>query len=221
MGLVDYVKKTYDSLSENEIRWQGRSVEIIDPLPDNIEIREVLKTVKLMVPDFLIGKIGSIKIGDHQKLRSRGVDAIFDKNDNLIVTNDQSDNYDLMNDIVHEIAHIAEDHYAPLIYSDKKIRQEFLNKRKALKRRLEQMDYDLTDYDFHKLKYNKDFDHFLWKEVGYNELAQIGHDLFLSPYAATSLREYWADAFEDYFLKNPKTVKQYCPAVFEKISNIF
>ena len=44
--------------------------------------------------------------------------------------------------------------------------------------------------------------------------------LFVSPYAATSLREYYASGFEDYYLNNGKVIKKISPALYEKINNL-
>jgi hypothetical protein len=46
--------------------------------------------------------------------------------------------------------------------------------------------------------------------------------LFLSPYGATSLREYFSNAFEGYFLNDEKEyVKKISPAVYNKLDKLF
>ena len=55
----------------------------------------------------------------------------------------------------------------------------------------------------------------------YLELSKILKGLFISPYAATSLREYFATAFADYYLdSNHDFLKKSSPAVYKKIFNI-
>jgi Mlc titration factor MtfA (ptsG expression regulator) len=44
--------------------------------------------------------------------------------------------------------------------------------------------------------------------------------LFCSPYGATSIREYFANAFEYYFIKDPKYVKKVSPRVYVKINQL-
>ena len=44
--------------------------------------------------------------------------------------------------------------------------------------------------------------------------------LFVRAYAATSLREYFATAFEAYFLKGPYSIKHISPEVYKKIDTI-
>ena len=54
--------------------------------------------------------------------------------------------------------------------------------------------------------------------VGYPTLTQLTPNLFVSPYGATSLREYFANCFEEYFARRQYNhVKKISPAVYEKI----
>ena len=56
------------------------------------------------------------------------------------------------------------------------------------------------------------------KTVGYDKLRHLVSGLYLSPYAATSLSEYWANGFEAIFTgEDPKYIKQICPALYEKL----
>ena len=41
--------------------------------------------------------------------------------------------------------------------------------------------------------------------------------LFISPYSATSLREYFAKSFQRYFMGDMEQIQKISPAVFEKI----
>ena len=45
-------------------------------------------------------------------------------------------------------------------------------------------------------EYSKEFDMFLLQDVGYDKLSEIAKGIFISPYAATSLREYIATAYK-------------------------
>ena len=70
------------------------------------------------------------------------------------------------------------------------------------------------------LDYSYDFDMFLLNEVGYPLLTQLTIGLFLSPYGTTSLREYFAESFECFFLRDRVAVKTLSPACFEKITDL-
>jgi len=44
--------------------------------------------------------------------------------------------------------------------------------------------------------------------------------LFVSPYAITSLREYFSTGFEEYFLKDRNYLKNMSPAIYNKIEGL-
>ena len=45
-------------------------------------------------------------------------------------------------------------------------------------------------------------------------------NLFCSPYGATSIREYFANGFEFYFVKNRKLVKTVSPQLYKKLIEV-
>ncbi len=77
--------------------------------------------------------------------------------------------------------------------------------------------YWTDDYDFENLKYNESFDIFLYKRVGKNMLRSITSGLFIRPYAAVSLREYFATGFEAYYLGKQDTLEKISPILYDKI----
>ena len=71
-------------------------------------------------------------------------------------------------------------------------------------------------------EYDFDFDQFLLKDVGYEKLSKIVSGIFISPYAPTSLREYFATAFTEFYL-NPNEhgfLKKIAPALYNKLEKI-
>ena len=63
-----------------------------------------------------------------------------------------------------------------------------------------------------------EFDNFLLNKIGYDKLSLLIQGLFLNPYAATSLREYFATGFTDFYLDaNHNTLKSICPALYRKL----
>ena len=67
-------------------------------------------------------------------------------------------------------------------------------------------------------EYNEDFDMFLYETVGYDKLALLTQGIFISPYAATSLREYFATGFSDYYIEsNHNYLKTVSPQLYKKI----
>jgi len=56
--------------------------------------------------------------------------------------------------------------------------------------------------------------------VGYPLLTSLTVDIFPSPYGATSLREYFANAFEKYFMEESERVREISPQVYKKIEEL-
>ena len=100
------------------------------------------------------------------------------------------------------------------------LRSEFLGKRNRLKNILEANDWDTTGLNFSETEYNEEFDSFLYEEVGYIELGARSMGLHVSPYAITSLREYWAVGFEDYFIGDREYTQKISPQLFSKIEGV-
>ena len=58
---------------------------------------------------------------------------------------------------------------------------------------------------------------FLYADVGYPLLTSLTMGLFISPYAATSLREYFARGFEEYYIGDRKYLTNISPVLYNKI----
>ena len=86
------------------------------------------------------------------------------------------------------------------------------------KERLPVLKFEERKVTTFKVDFSKKFDEFLYLIVGYPTLTQLTPTLFVSPYGATSLREYFANCFEEYFARRQYDhVKKISPAVYEKI----
>ena len=58
---------------------------------------------------------------------------------------------------------------------------------------------------------------FLHQKVGYDKLSSVIQGLFISPYAATSLREYFATGFTDFYMDSDhKYLKTVSPQSYMK-----
>ena len=164
--------------------------------------------------------VESIFIGDFEEFHERQVNALF-KDGAVYVTNAQTDNDDMIDDIVHEIAHSAEDLYGYEIYaSDSKLINEFRQKRISFEKLLKSQGFNTQGYDFEDVEYNLDFDDYLYQEVGYPTLESLCIGLFPNAYSPTSIREYFATGFEMYFLGDRQYLKKISPVLHRKIEEI-
>ena len=158
-------------------------------------------------------------VGIVPEFEERSVNALY-KGGTIYVTNEQTDEGDMIDDIVHELAHSVETFASQDIYSDASIEQEFLGKRKKMFDILSQEGYNIPARYFLDTEYDEDFDMFLYKVVGYPLLTTLTMGLFTSPYATTSLREYFAKGFEEYFIGDRIYLKKISPRLYTKISDL-
>ena len=161
-----------------------------------------------------------IIIGHFDEFDEYSVNAFYD-GAAIYISNIQDDEDDMYDDVVHEVSHSIESPHGFVIYGDEKIKNEFMHKRKRLHDILWARGFKAPLSFFRDLEYNKEFDEFLHKKVGYDKLANLLVGLFISPYAATSLREYFATGFTDYYVHSDHNLlKKVSPELYKKLSLI-
>ena len=71
-------------------------------------------------------------------------------------------------------------------------------------------------------EYDYEFDQFLLKDVGYDKLSDVVNGIFISPYSPTSLREYFATGFTEFYMhpNNHGFLKKTSPALYSKLEKI-
>jgi len=198
------------------------SIDIIvkDSLPENIDIDFVIKYVTARIPDFLIDGVDIIYVGQFESLIQREVNALYEDGA-IYITNDQDDEMDMIDDLVHELAHSNEDRFADIIYGDGKLEEEFLRKRTFLSRVLKHVGETPPPPQFLvSLNFDQDIDDYLYKEVGYTPLWNYVNGIFPSPYAATSIREYFARGFEEYFIGDRKSLTKNNIVLYSKLQDL-
>ena len=186
-------------------------------LNDGVSVEAAVAKYEALLPRHLLSCIEMIIFGDFEQFHERGINAFYDAN-TIFISNLQDDEADILDDLIHELSHGVEEQYGYQIYSDQKIYNEFLNKRMHLYKILWEMGYKAPRTFFQDVEFSREFDDFLHKQVGYDKLSGVIQGLFISPYAATSLREYFATAFTDFYMDpNHKFLKTISPVVYEKI----
>jgi hypothetical protein len=159
----------------------------------------------------------AVRIGMFEEMIERQINAMY-KDGVLYISNVQNNNEDMLDDIIHEIAHAVEEHNSELIYQDERLMVEFLGKRKRLFSLLKNEGYNVNIEQFMNTKYNFDFDMFLFQEVGYPILETLTMGLFLSPYSITSINEYFGVGFEQFYLEEANYIAKICPVLYQKIN---
>jgi len=191
-------------------------VFVIDDTQPVVDIPTFCEEVESYVPARLMSNIEVVYIGNFKELENRN--AAF-SNGGIYMTCTEPTTFDMVENFVHEVAHSLEALHGLELYS-KDLRDEFLGKRNRLYHILSSEGYHINPLLYSFTEYNKKFDNFLANEVGYPTLLTLTMGLFVSPYGATSLQEYFANGFEKYFLDNPRTVRDTSPVLYKKIEEI-
>ena len=186
--------------------------------PTIISFIEVVNKIEKNIPQHMFDEIDEIFVGSFEENDSRALEAHYESGA-IYITNDMVTVDDYVESIIHETAHSIEQARGFEIYGDQKVQEEFLGKRMTLKRTLDASGYDV-DADFADMEYSEDFDLYLYKEVGYDEIGNLTSGLFYSPYAATSVSEYFANGLENFFLGNREYLKRISPQITKKIWEI-
>jgi hypothetical protein len=219
MHINQLLEKQKKLLQKNSDFYTARGTHVYfkDDMINDIDVEEVIAKLEAKLPGHLLSEIEMIIVGWFEEFEERNINAFYDSGA-VYISNLQDDQEDMFDDIVHEISHSLEDAYGYQIYGDQKIKQEFLRKREHLHRIMWKMGFKAPKSFFEDIEFSEEFDDFLYKQVGYDKLSPIIQGMFVSPYAATSLREYFATMFTEFYLDSDHNfLKKTCPALYEKI----
>jgi len=198
---------------------KGIDIYVKDQLPQEIDVDFVIQYVAKRLPDHVLTNIDIIYVGKFQDLIDRDVNALW-QNGAIYITNDQDSEIDMIDDLIHEIAHSNEKQFQQIIYEDGKLEREFLVKRKSLAKILVDLKYPPPPTFIHSSEYDKTIDDFLYEKITYQTLWQLIPGIYISPYAATSLREYWAKGFEEFYMGKKEDLRNISPVLFSKLMQL-
>ncbi|MAH48871.1 hypothetical protein CMI37_23795 [Candidatus Pacearchaeota archaeon] len=197
-------------------------VYLKDKITNDIDLGAVLHRLKSTFPLHLFSEVDAIFIGMFEEFDVRDVNALY-KDGAIYVSSEQDNIQDMIDDIIHEIAHSLEIPYGGLIYGDGKMEKEFLSKRLKLYEIIKSEGLKPNKKAFLSPEYSQGMDDYLYKEVGYDRLNFIisSYGLFPSAYATTSLKEYFANGFEHFFLDDRSDLEECCPELYKKIEELY
>ena len=221
MMLISYIQQAQKKLQETVSNFYtptGIHVYFKDPLlNDEINIENVINKVEENIPVHLLSEVEMIIIGWFEEFEEHKLNAFY-RDGTLHISNAQDDEEDMYDDVVHEVAHSLETPLGYNIYGDGKVKEEFLRKRKYLHDLLWSHGFKAPMSFFMDPEYDEEFDMFLYEKIGYNKLSPLMMGLFITPYAATSLREYFATGFTEFYLgSNHNFFKKVSPELYKKI----
>jgi len=201
-----------------EFQLFGRLFYLNEPFIFPIDVAAVIDDIETIIPPHLFEEVDQIMVGDFEFLHDKGREGEY-RDGAIYITNQIATEKDLVENIVHELSHSIESKFGHFIYGDMLLHSEFTGKRRRLKAILEAEGWEL-EHNFLDTEYDEEFDSFLYKDIGYIKLDAYISGLFVSPYAVTSLQEYWAVGFEDYFIGDREYVRKLSPQLFNKIEGV-
>jgi len=198
----------------------GKPFIFSQPFEKKINLEYIKNKIETLIPEHFLDNVDGFFVGYVEEFfhGNREYNAMY-KDGAIYLSPDQDDERDLLDDILHEVAHAVEKTNEDKIYGDGRLSREFLAKRKHLYYLLGDKEYGIEAYD--NPEYDYEFDQHLYKNIGYNSLRGISAELFYSPYAITALREYWANGFENYLLGSRGKLKEISPVLYQKIDSLF
>ena len=217
---LDYIRENISQKREYYIHSQFDTIPILikDPfMSDEVNMEEFIDEIETRIPRHLLQNIEIIYVGDFPDLDGRNAAYIDGA---IYITNKEPTTHDILENVIHEIAHSIESTYGIQIYSDNKLQNEFLGKREKLKAILDAQGYEFPEKYYTNTEYTEAFDEFLSDSVGYPTLLNLTMGLFASPYGATSLREYFANGFEKFYLGESRLVKETSPVLYNTIAKL-
>jgi hypothetical protein len=222
--MLDYLQNSFNNaaLSRREYSIFGRDIVFLkDQLPDNVSLENVIKKVEEILPPWVMAEVDVIYIGHFDIFDMRSFNSVYE-NGAIYITNDQDDDNDMVDDLVHEAAHAIEIPYGYKIYDNGKIETEFLHKRMKLFQLLKSQNYEINDARnlFLNVEYNQKFDDLLYKEIGYELLDNLLIGVFVRPYAATSINEYFSTGFVEYYMGDRVHLRETCPKLHDVLASL-
>lgn len=200
-------------------------IYILKPLPEHIDVNDVIETLKETVPYRYLSNLEGIYVGEFPELKDRKIQAMF-RDDVIYLSSFENhpevEEETILNNIIHEIAHSLEEKSYFDIYGDNTIEKEYTGKKKRLLDLLRANGVVFPGMGklFFSDEHVDELDDFLFNKLGYDKLLALTPGLFLTPYSTTSLREYFAEGFEEWLQGDKDFLKEICPALYNKLKTI-
>lgn len=222
--MKDYIK---NKLAENKMFFLfGKiPVNVIGTIHANIILRDLIYNIeRIFNTKKYFKNIDQIYFGNFNFLNNRKIQSMY--SDNCIYVSDFNNKenvteYMVLRDIIHEIGHSLENDYGIDLYGDGELELEYYGKKKKVLQILKDIGYNFSEKEFlSSSEYSEKLDKFLYSDVGYDNLSPLIVGLFISPYSATSLSEYYSNGFEQYHTGDKNYLQKICPVLYNKIKEL-
>ena len=174
------MRKVIKNREENKksFIFKGIQVSIKDPLPQGINVMDILKRAEYVIPDSYFGYVDAIYFGDFDILSQKDFSAVYDQGA-VFMSSKQVSVADATSHLVHEFAHAVEQNNSSLLYTDGNIEREFVAKREKVHSLLASEGFEIPLSLFYNVEYDDRLDDILYNDVGYPMLAMLTTNIFL------------------------------------------
>ena len=142
-------------------------VHLVDKFTNNISLQEILSKIEKMMPLYLLHNVDVVYVANIESFEQEGrtFNAMY-KEGAIYISPEQDNEEDLLDDIVHEIAHSFEKEYYGILYEDGELEREFLGKRNTLHYLVDKP--TLNKLYYNSIEYNAKFDNHMYNDIGYD-----------------------------------------------------
>ena len=209
---AQYIRKKAKSAKiNNGFTVNGVKVQIGEE--PNFDVEKFLKNKFNKLPNNLVNSVNKIIFGDFY-LSPEYVGKAA--NDVIYLTN-KEDKDDLFSTLVHELAHAYITKNYNQVFGDGELKKEFLSKRNKLYHKMRSSGIDLPPHQyFENPNFDRKFDGYLNRKVGYDLLSQLIVGIFPTCYSVSSMDEYFSVGLELLFTGKGKMLED-CPVLKEKV----
>lgn len=180
----------------------------------NFDVEEFLKNKFNKLPNNLVNSVNKIIFGGFHLGPEYAGRSVND----IIYLSNKSDEEDLFSDLIHELAHAFIRKHHEQVFGDGELKKEFIGKRNKLYHKMRSSGIDLPPHQFFENpNFDRKFDGYLNRTVGYDLLSQLISGIFPTCYSVSSLEEYFSVGLELLFT-GKGTMLEGCPVLREKVS---
>ncbi len=217
MSLKDFITERLRGTPQ-VLRLKGIPVEAKGTKAD---VAQVIRDLEDRVPDHFLTHLQIISIDRFPDLEKDQLLSDYNNNEIRILSTLRAE--EMFSAMLHEIAHHVETLYNQDIYGDGSIISEFLGKRDNLYRRIAGKFAAVDQKMFRTIEFDDRLQDLFYETIGLDAMTNFVLGLFPSPYAAVSVKEYWAIGFENFITDQYSNdfTKRISPNLYKKLNEVY
>ncbi|MEK9770042.1 MAG: hypothetical protein VW683_14100 [Betaproteobacteria bacterium] len=220
MGLREFITESHDKNTHKGVLGVEFIIEDKGKF-NSMDLKFFINKLKETLSPKALNHVNKIKLGNYSKLDKENYKSYY-KDGTIYLSNNVDFVEDILMNFFHELAHSFEKPYYGQIYEDGFLAKEFKNKRNQLKNVISMYEGGRPPpFDFNQINYSKELDDYLANTIGYDKLWKYCSGIFTNPYAATSLREYFAAGFENWLKGDQEMLYRMSPVLYNKLRQFF